>query len=67
MLCLIRLVLRLKSGVEYELYWDAVFKDLFAHSDNFCFRVVILMTPKQEVERKSEPFCGIKFYHSKVE
>ena len=24
--------------------------------------VVILVTPKQEVERKSEWFCGVKFF-----
>ena len=27
--------------------------------------VVILVTPKQEVERKSEWFCGVKFFRSK--
>ena len=26
---------------------------------------MILVTPKQEVERKSEWFCGVQFFHSK--
>ena len=42
------------------------FKDLFTHFHDFWSQigVVILVTPKQEVERKSEWFCGVKFFHS---
>ena len=40
---------------EFELYWGAL----------NCIGVVILVTPKQEVERKSEWFCGVKFFRSK--
>ena len=43
------------------------FKDLFTHFHDFWSQigVVILVTPKQEVERKSEWFCGVKFFRSK--
>ena len=53
---------------EFELYWGAVFfiffKDLFTHFHDFWSQigVVILVTPKQEMERKSEWFCGVKFF-----
>ena len=54
---------------EFELYWGAVLflKDLFTHFHDFWSQigVVILVTPKQEVERKSEWFCGVKFFRSK--
>ena len=42
------------------------FRDLFTHFHDFCSQigVVILVTPKQEVERKSEWFCDVKFCHS---
>ena len=46
-------------------YWRAVlFKDLFAHFHDFYCQigVVILVTPKQEVERKRESFCGVNFF-----
>ena len=43
-----------------------VFQDLFAHFHDFWCQigVVILVTLKQEVERKSEWFCGVKFFRS---
>ena len=43
------------------------FEDLFTHFHDFWsqFGVVILVTPKQEVERKSEWFCGVKLFRSK--
>ena len=46
---------------EFELYWGAVFfSDLFTlfHDFSKCFDVVILVTPKQEVEQKSECFAA---------
>ena len=52
---------------EFELYWGAVlFLDLYSHFRDFWSQigVVILVTPKQEVERKSQWFCGVKFYYS---
>ena len=52
---------------EFQLYWGAVFlKVLFTHFYDFWSQigVVILVTPKQEVERKSEWFCGVKFFRS---
>ena len=54
---------------KFELYSGAVFffQDLFTHFHDFWSQigVVILVTPKQEVERKSEWFCGVKFFRSK--
>ena len=49
---------------ELKLYWGAVFfLEICSH---IFFRsqigVVILVTPEQEVERKSEWFCGVKFF-----
>ena len=58
-------VLQLK---EFELLWGAVFfKDLFTHFHDSWSQigVMILVTPKPEVERKSEWFCSVKFYRSK--
>ena len=47
------------------------FQDLFTHFLDFWSQigrnrnvVVILVTPKQEVERKSEWYCGVKFFRS---
>ena len=42
------------------------FKDLFIRFHDFWSQigVVILVTPKQEVQRKSERYCGVKFLHS---
>ena len=42
------------------------FKDLFTHVHDFWSHigVLILGTPKQEVERKSLRFYGVKFFHS---
>ena len=41
------------------------FKDLFTHFHFWSqIVVVILVTPKQEVEQKSEWFCGVKFFSS---
>ena len=39
---------------------------MFTHYHDFWSQivVVILVTPKQEVERKSEWFCGVKFFRS---
>ena len=41
-----------------------LFKDLFTYFHDFWSQigVVILVTPKQEVERKSEWFCGVNFF-----
>ena len=53
---------------EFELLWGAVFfKDLFTHFHDSWSQigVMILVTPKPEVEWKSEWFCGVKFYRSK--
>ena len=56
---------------EFELYWGSVFffSDLFTYFHDFWsqIRVVVLVTPYQEVERKSEWFCGVKFYRSNLE
>ena len=53
---------------EFELYWGAVFFFLrsVTHFHDFWSQigVVILVTPKQEVERKSEWFCGVNFFRS---
>ena len=42
------------------------FKDLFTHFNDFWsqIEVVILVTSKQEIKRKSKWFCGVQFYHS---
>ena len=42
------------------------FSDLFTHFLDFWSQigVVILVTPKQEMERKSECFCGVNFFRS---
>ena len=39
-------------------------KDLFTHFHDFWSQIgaLILVTPKQKVERKSEWFCGVKFF-----
>ena len=43
------------------------FKDLITQFHDFRSQigVVILVTPKQEMERKSEWFCGVKLCRSK--
>ena len=53
---------------EIELYWGAVFFLRSVHTFHDFWSqigVVILVTPKQEVERKSKWFCGVKFFRSK--
>ena len=47
--------------------WRITILLLFTHFHDFWSQigVVILVMPKQEVERKSEWFCGVKFFHSK--
>ena len=48
---------------EFELYWGAaIFLKICSHFHEFRNQigVVILVTPKQEMERKSEWFCGVK-------
>ena len=52
---------------EFEFYWGAdFFKGLFTHFHDFWSQigVVILVTPKQEMERKSEWFCGVNCFFS---
>ena len=47
-----------------ELYWGAVFFSRSIHHFHDFWsqiEVMILVTPKQEMERKSEWFCGVKF------
>ena len=41
-------------------------QDLFTHFNDFWsqIEVVILVTVKQEIKRKSKWFCGVKFFHS---
>ena len=55
----------------FELYFRncpamLIFKYLFTHFHDFWspIGVTILVTPKEEVERKSEWFCGVKFIRS---
>ena len=52
---------------EFELYWGAVFFfKICLHIHDFWSQigVVILVTPKQEMERKSKWFCGVNFFRS---
>ena len=44
------------------------FKDLFTHFHDLWSQigVVILVTPKQKMERKSEWFCGVKMFRSNL-
>ena len=54
-----------------RLSWEHLSRELilFTHFHDFWSQigVVILVTPKQEVERKIEWFCGVKFFHSYFE
>ena len=56
---------------EFELYWGAVSFLRSVHTSSWFLKsnwssdFVILVTPKQEVERKSEWFCDVKFFRSK--
>ena len=47
-----------------EFFRLCFFQDLFTHFHDFLNQigVVILVTPKQEIERKSEWFCGVIFF-----
>ena len=51
---------------EFELCWSAVFFRICSHIFDFWsqIRIVILVTPKQNVERKSEWFCGMRLFRS---
>ena len=52
------------------MYWGAgFFSDLFTHFNDFWsqIRVVILITPKQEMQRTSEWFCGVNFLNSNLD
>ena len=48
------------------MYWGAVFLKICSHFHDFWSQsgVVILVTPKQEVEPKNRWFCGLKFFRS---
>ena len=52
--------------VRQDLSCYVFFQDLFTHFHDFWSQigVVILVTPKQEMERKSEWFCGVNFFRS---
>ena len=52
---------------EFELYWGAVFLLKSVHTFSWFLSrigVAILVTPKQEVKRKSEWFFGVNFFRS---
>ena len=58
------------NSKNFELYWGAVFfKDLLTHFLDFWSQIgaEIVVTTKQEVKRKSEWFCSVKFFHSNLE
>ena len=48
---------------EFELYWDAVFCSYFSMILKLN-GVVVLVTPKQEVEQKTECFCSMTLFRS---
>ena len=54
------------SGILSAMFF---FYDLFTRYHNFWSQisVVFSVTPKQETERKSEWFCGVSFFCSKLE
>ena len=49
---------------EFELYWGAVFFKMFTHFHVFWSQigVVIVVTPKQEMERKASGFAAWNFF-----
>ena len=57
------------SQIDFLQFKECLFFDLFTHFHDFWSQigVVILVTPKQEMERKSEWFCGVKFFCSSFE
>ena len=74
--CIVALFLRLEEEYWRSPFYNSknlncigaltFFYDLFTHFHDFLsqFGVVILVTPKQEMERKSEWFCGVNVFRS---